>query len=116
MILSDDVPEEAESLRSYHVQDPAQTNSKDLARRTAPGEVLSCVGKVDQIQQNLQNLLRKKRIISIPEDFGQLAIEAKGTTLHQIRLDLRDSWEKELSKERCAYTSTTSENCELGPL
>ena len=116
MILSDDVPEEAESLRSYHVQDPALTNSKDLARCTASSEVLSCVGKVDQIHQNLQNLLRKKRIVSIPEDFGQLAIETKGNTRDMIRLDLRDSWEKELSKERCAYKSTLTDNRELGYL
>ena len=30
MLLNDDAAEETNSLKSYHVQDPAQTNTKDL--------------------------------------------------------------------------------------
>ena len=30
LLLNDDIPQNSEILRMYHVQDPAQTNSKDM--------------------------------------------------------------------------------------
>ena len=49
MMLNDDVLAESETLRAYHVQDPTQTNAKDLIEGGNSQGVLSCYGEVDQI-------------------------------------------------------------------
>ena len=49
MMLNDDVLAESETLRAYHVQDPAQTNAKDLIGSGPSQGVISCYGEVDQI-------------------------------------------------------------------
>ena len=66
MIMLNDDTEETSNLRSYHVQDPAQTNTKDLNKNTTKSEVMNCHGNIDQIHQKFQRLIHKKSIISIP--------------------------------------------------
>ena len=65
MMLNDDT-EETGNFKSYHVQDPAQTNTKDLNKNTTKNEILTCHGNIYQIHQKVQGLIHKKSIISIP--------------------------------------------------